>query len=336
MFKQIKMKNSIYFTTGLALTLLCSTYSFSQTPIKNQSKVKEAGNVFYTNPIIDYGLADPNIKFEDGYYYLSATGKAPDGRFIPIYRSKDLASWQFVRGAVDRGGKTDWNYKNFWAPEVYKIGDKFYLYYTAMPDVSPQNSGNRVGLAISDSIQGPYQNVGVVVPHASIDGHLFFDTDGSMYIFYTIEHGNKDGLVAGQIYADKLISPTQVAGKPVQIISHHRWQEGPFILQRNDKYYLTYSCGAWTDSTYHVRYAIAKSVMGPYTEQPDTIIKTNMGVKGPGHHSFFTDNKGKDWIVYHGWDPNHTTRYSRIDRIFLKDNKITSDGPTFTPQSVDK
>lgn len=76
--------------------------------------------------------------------------------------------------------------------------------------------------------------------------------------------------------------------------------------------------------------------MGPYTEQADTILKTNKGVKGPGHHSFFTDKNGKDWIVYHGWDPAHTTRYSRIDRIFVKDNKITSDGPTFTPQSIDK
>jgi beta-xylosidase len=290
----------------------------------------------YTNPIIDYGLADPNIKYENGYYYLLATGKAPDGRFIPIYRSKDLIKWDFVRGAVERGNIADWNYKNFWAPEVYKINGKFYLYYTASPQESPKNSGNRVGLAICDSIQGPYKNVGVVVPHASIDGHVFTDKDGSRYIFYTIENMNKDGLRAGQIYADKLLSPTKVAGKPVQIISNHNWQEGPFILHRNNIYFLTYSCGAWTDSTYHVRYAIAKSPLGPYAEQPDTILKTNKGVKGPGHHSFFTDRKGKDWIVYHGWDPAHTTRYSRIDRIFINGDHITSDGPTYTSQPINK
>jgi len=325
---------NIFF--GLVLIPLTSVYSYSQKPIENQSKVKKSTDLVYCNPIINYGLADPNIKFEDGFYYLLATGKAPDGRFIPIYRSKDLVKWEFVRGAVERGGKRDWNYKNFWAPEVYKIKGKFYLYYTASTEVSPSNSGNRVGLAVSDSIQGPYQNVGIVVPHASIDGHVFFDEDKSMYIFYTIEHGNKDSLKAGQIYADKLLTPMQVAGKPVQIISHHSWQEGPFILHRNNIYFLTYSCGAWTDSTYHIRYAISKSVMGPYTEQPDTILKTNKGVKGPGHHSFFIDKNGKDWIVYHGWDPSHTTRYSRIDRIYIKDKKITSDGPTYIPQSIDK
>lgn len=249
------MRTGIYYIGILVLTFFYCANSFSQ-----KAKVKEAGKLFYTNPIIDYGLADPNIKFENGYYYLLATGKAPDGRFIPIYRSKNLVTWQFVSGAVDRGEKTDWNYKNFWAPEVYKIKGKFYLYYTAMPEVSPSNSGNRVGLAVSDSIQGPYKNVGVVVPHASLDGHLFFDIDGSMYIYYTIEHGNKDGLTAGQIYADKLITPTQVAGKPVQIISNHPWQEGPFMLHRNDKYYLTYSCGNWMGQ--YVSYSLCNFKIG--------------------------------------------------------------------------
>ena len=184
----------------------------------------------YTNPIIPKYLADPYMRFENGYYYLFATGGADDGQFIPIHRSKDLVDWEFVCGAVSNGAKTDWNYKHFWAPEVYKIKNKFYLYYSASPEESPDNYGNRVGLAIADSIQGPYQNVGVIIPHDSIDGHVLFDIDSTMTIFYTIERGNKDDLVAGQIYADKMLTPTQVEGKPVQIISHHTWQEGPFIL----------------------------------------------------------------------------------------------------------
>ena len=317
-------------------TLLQPGETYQHHTVLKFEVIEDQSKLTYTNPIINQGLADPNIKYENGFYYLLATGKALDNRYIPIYRSKDLVSWEFVRGAVERGGKTDWNYRNFWAPEVYKIDNKFYLYYTASPEESPANSGNRIGLAVADSIQGPYLDKGVIVPHAAIDGHVYFEKEKPMCIFYTIEHGNKDGLKAGQIYVDKLISPTQVAGEPVQIISHHRWQEGPFILQKDDLYFLTYSCGNWTDSTYHVRYATAKSVMGPYTEQPDTILKTNKEVKGPGHHSFYIDKKGKDWIVYHGWDPAHTTRYPRIDRIFVKDNKISSDGPTYTPQSIDK
>ncbi len=325
------MKQKLVFLSAVLAVLAFGCQS------KNKKKeITTNGAITYTNPIISKYLADPNIKYENGYYYLFATGPADDGRFLPIHRSKDLSKWEFVRGAVSNGAKTDWNFKHFWAPEVYKIKNKFYLYYTASPEFSPENSGNHVGLAIADSIQGPYKNVGIVVPHSSIDGHVFFDTDSTMTIFYTIEHGNKDGLVAGQIYADRLLTPTQVEGKPVQIISHHVWQEGPFMLHRDNNYFLTYSCGNWRDSTYHLRYAIAKSPMGPYTEQPDTILKSNKMVKGPGHHSLFTDCDGKDWIVYHGWDPKYTARYTRIDRIFVEGDKISSDGPTFTPQNIHK
>jgi len=323
--------NKFTFLISLTILLIMSGYSQvakSQTAIVNSTT--------YTNPIIPKYLADPYVRYENGYYYLFATGQAEDGRFIPIHRSKDLAKWEFVRGAVAMGAKTDWNYKNFWAPEVYKIKNKFYLYYSASPEGFPDNSGNRVGLAIADSIQGPYKNVGAVIQHASIDGHVFFDTDSTMTIFYTIERGNKDGLVAGQIYADKLLTPTKVEGKPVQIISHHPWQEGPFMLHRDNKYFLTYSCGGWTDSTYHVRYAIGNQPMGPYIEQPDTILKSNKLVKGPGHHSLFIDQAGKDWMVYHGWDIAYKARYPRIDRLFMKGDKLSSDGPTYVPQSINK
>ena len=108
------------------------------------------------------------------------------------------------------------------------------------------------------------------------------------------------------------------------------------MLFRENKYLLTYSCGNWMDSTYHIRYAVANTIMGPYEEQADTLMKSNELVKGPGHHSFFIDRTGKDWIIYHGWDTAHTGRYSRIDRIFVKGSVITTDGPTYTTQSIDK
>jgi beta-xylosidase len=291
--------------------------------------------ITYTNPIINSYLADPNILFENGYYYFFATGKANDGNYIPIYKSENLSKWEFVRGAVKGGDRTDWNHKHFWAPEVVKINGKFYLYYTASPEHSPANAGNRVGLAVSETIEGPYRNVGVVVPNASIDGHPVLDNDGRRYIFYTIEHGNERGYKAGQIFVDELIAPEKVAGNPIPIITHHAWQEGPFIIRGKNQFLLTYSCGNWTDSTYHIRYAIADQLTGPYSELPDTIMKSNAMVKGPGHHSFFKDRSGKTWIVYHGWDTAHTARYPRLDRVYLDGDKIKRIEPTYTKQIIE-
>lgn len=311
--------------------------SFSNCGIKQRDdRQTNTDTLTYRNPVIAKYLADPCMVYDNGYYYLFATGQADDGRFIPIHRTLDFVHWEFIRGAVEQGTPKEWNYKHFWAPEVIKMGDTYHLYYTATPKESPRNSGNRVGLAVSQNIEGPYKNVGVVIPHGSIDGHPFIDKDSTMYMFYTIEHLNSDSLKAGQIYVDKMISPRQVAGEPRQVISHHEWQEGPYLQNRNDKYYLTYSCGNWMDSTYHVRYAIAQAATGPYMEEEDTILHSNELVKGPGHHSMYTDKRNKDWIIYHGWDTSYKARYPRIDRIYFTEKGISSDGPTYTKQLVNK
>lgn len=289
----------------------------------------------WTNPIIDKYLADPCVYYDNGYYYLFATGKAPDGRGVQIYRSPDLQDWTFVKGAVEPGDSLAWNWKHFWAPEVIEIDGKFYLYYTASPKDSPSNSGNRVGAAVADSIQGPYRDLGVVVRHASIDGHPFIDRGGRMYMYYTIEHLNEKGLKAGNIYVETMTSPTETDGNPVKIYDKYGWQEGPVVQNIDGKYIMTFSQGAWTNETYNVRYATADSPLGPFTEGSHVILQSNEMVKGPGHHFLFKDESGRDWMAYHGWDTAFTARYPRIDPITITKDTIYMDGPTYTEQSIE-
>ena len=251
---------------------------------------------------------------------------------MPIYKSTDLADWKFIRGAVAKGATGSWNRRNFWAPEVIKIEDFYYLYYTASTDGTPENTGNRVGLAVSPSPEGPYEDRGVVIPHGSIDGSPFIDDDGAMYIYYTIEHGNGDGLEAGQIYVTRMASPAKTEGKPIRLISHYKWQEGPCMLHCEGIYYLTYSTGDWTNDTYSVRWATGLSATGPFTGQPRIILRSNEPVKGPGHHNIFKTPSGADWMIYHGWDPAFKARYPRIDRLILENGFLKSNGPTHTPQ----
>ena len=118
------MNIKILFHTSSALIMLVTIGSHAA---PKKQATGESDTITYTNPIIPKYLADPYMRFEDGYYYLFATGGAEDGNYIPIHRSKDLSHWQFVRGAVKNGAKTDWNYMHFWAPEVYKINGKFYM-----------------------------------------------------------------------------------------------------------------------------------------------------------------------------------------------------------------
>ncbi len=287
----------------------------------------------FSNPLLDRNLADPFIYHAEGYFFLIATGAADDGRFLPIFRSKDFVDWEFIRGAVERGTEGAWNRKNFWAPEVVEIGGMYHLYYTGCADGLPGNEGNRVGLAISNSPEGPFEDVGVVVSTPSLDGSAWQDTDGQWYLYYVVEFGDPDGKTPGQIYVDRMPDPKSVEGKPKRIIDWHGWQEGPFVVKEGGLYYLTFSINGWKTDRYQVRFATSSSPTGPFhePEEGNPILSSNENVKGPGHHMFFRDGNDDWWIVYHGWNSKFTARYPRADRSQIGNGTITVDGPTETP-----
>ena len=82
--------------------------------------------------------------------------------------------------------------------------------------------------------------------------------------------------------------------------------EGSFIFKDKNRYYLTYSEGGYTDSSYKVRYAYSDNgIKGPYVVPSDNIIlKSNEGGDmnsvvgiGTGHHSIIKEN-GEYYMLY--------------------------------------
>lgn len=291
----------------------------------------------WTNPIIDTYLADPFMMVHEGWYYLIASHEGSDGRRLPIWKSNDLVTWTFVRGAVERGGEGAWNRFNFWAPEVLHYQGRWWLYYTAKAVDDKDNAGNRVGLAVADQPEGPYTDRGVVIDHASLDASPFVDDDGQLWIYYVTDHGNQRGHPPGKIWVDHLLEPGRVADEAVCLIHEHGWQEGPVMFPRKagEPYRLTYSLGGWTNDTYRVVQSVGRKPSGPFIEQPEAVImRSTEAVKGPGHHNFFTGPDGIVWTVYHGWDPAMKARYPRIDRLAIAtDGTLSSSAPTSVEQS---
>ena len=77
--------------------------------------------------------------------------------------------------------------------------------------------------------------------------------------------------------------------------------EAPYMLKRNGTYYLMYSQGRCTDSSYKVRYSTSKNPFGPWVEGKNSPILSSdlsQGVVGPGHHTIL-HYKGKYYIIYH-------------------------------------
>lgn len=290
----------------------------------------------YTNPILtDGNPADPHVMLVDGTYYLYAT---THGRGYDAWTSTDLVHWK-NRGSVYRAP-----HGGAWAPDVFhnKRGDgRFYLYYTNDdPNAPPGPLDKQIGVAMSDSPLGPFEDKKVLAA-GSIDAHLFQDDDGRYYLYYV-------EIVGGfKIFAQPMADPLTPEGErilvlrptePWEMVSGHV-TEGPFMLKRDGIYYLTYS-GTGADSpNYAIGYATSKSPLGPFEKHAGNPIarrkkaSTNVrgrktraqqgeGIYGPGHHCVVDGPDGRMWMVYHQKydDGTNYRRFLALDPMWFDDD----------------
>ena len=301
----------------LAITLLLAVFASrpaagaepAATPDKAPART-------YRNPLLpDREIADPFVLRVDRKYYLYPTS---DSRGYEVFASDDLVHWELKARAFKdpRGGD--------WAPEVFhnKRGDgKFYLYYT---DNMPEKHGmldKQIGVAVSDSPLGPFEDKAVLASR-SIDADLFQDEDGSLYLSYVELAGGF------KIIVQPMADPLTKKGEPKIVIRPtEEWEkrsgevtEGPFMLKHKGTYYLTYS-GTGADSpNYGIGYATSKSPTGPFVKYAGNPIAHRGGnILGPGHHCIVTGPDEKLWLVYHQkWNAERNFhRFLAIDPIWF-------------------
>jgi hypothetical protein len=138
------------------------------------------------HPRIFAGYGDPAVLQADGGYYLVATSNdAPDS--FPLLFSEDLLHWRHLGFVFSQDGEgPPWALRgvrkgDFWAPEMARVGDEYWLVYTAR-DLSHVLG---VGLAKSSSPQGPWTDNGKpLLTGGMIDGHVFVDDDGAKYLLW--------------------------------------------------------------------------------------------------------------------------------------------------------
>lgn len=139
--------------------LLSAVFTFSSCVHKAQKEQQEK-SIVHTNPLpVQFG--DPYVLLaSDGIYYMYGTGGgAVDG--FGVYSSPDMVNWK-AEGQVFRGNiPGSWGVANFWAPEVYERGGKFYMLYSADWKENPTNEleNFRIGVAVADKPTGPFQGI---------------------------------------------------------------------------------------------------------------------------------------------------------------------------------
>ena len=315
------------FTLGLKLAMLSSCATVSDIASTAQA---------IANPVFDANFPDPaSLKAPDGYYYVYATQGEVDGKLqnIQIARSRDLKIWERVGDALP--DKPAWarQTQDFWAPHVALHDGRYYLYYSAKPDVALADkvSGLCLAVATATKPQGPFVDMGKPLQcgdgFINIDPMSFDDPGTGKRLLYW---GSGFGPIkVRELAPDRMsFAPGSPTIDLVDVIkndapkNYQRLVEGAWVVLHDGYYYLFYSgdncCGP--NAHYAVMVARSRSATGPFetlaqaTGAPNSVIlEANSRWIAPGHNATVQDGKGQYWTLYHAVDATRSREKASDD-----------------------
>ena len=259
---------------------------------------------------------DPWMVFHEGNYHLATT----QGDAIRIWKAPTLAGLKAAPPVTVWEDSNPSRSRGIWAPEFHFISNRWYLYYTATSsDNDDANHRMHVLESAGPDPLGPYAYKARLVnptnDQYAIDGTVFQKrADGSWYFVWAARPGHV-------LYLAHMANPWTLRGNGVHLPASGfgcaEVREGPVVLQRNGKLFLTYSACDTGKPDYKLGLLIADESADlldrrSWKQHPRPVFERSdaNGVFGPGHHGFFKSPDGtEDWIVYHGkTSPAYTYR----------------------------
>ena len=267
-------------------------------------------------------IHDPSTVLHEGDdYYFFSTGhgillikEQPSGPWYHtarVFERERLPAWHQEKVPANRG--------HLWAPDVIKLKDTYFLYYS-VSSFGKQTSA--IGLVTGKTLDSTspdwaWKDEGPVIvsdpksPFNAIDPALFQDDDGSLWLSWG---SFWEGLFLAQLNPEtgKLLDPEE---KPVQLAWSDKI-EAPFIHKRGEHYYLFINhglCCRGLDSTYEIRVGRSKEIIGPYRDKEGRdlrmgggtlVLRTNGDRIGPGHASILKRD-GKEFLAHHYYSKPH-------------------------------
>ena len=210
--------------------------------------------------------------------------------------------WQ----APPRGG----NSKHLWAPELHRLGDRWFIYYAA-DDGRNRNHRLWVLGSTGDDPAGPYRCLGRLETGGgwAIDATVFRGEEGSLCLLWSGWAGAEKG--PQNLYVAPLSDPLTLSGPRVLIAQPEEpWEqrggaaicEGPAAVQRNGTTCVIYSASAsWTT---HSCLGMLVNRTGDFLD-PDAWVKhgsvfeRTKNIWGVGHCSLVSLESGEGFIFYH-------------------------------------
>ena len=276
----------------------------------------------------EINIRDPFILTEGGKYYMYGTravytwgdyGEPRDFGF-DVYVSEDLENWseaipvfEYYDGFLGT--------LNFWAPEVHKYNEKFYMFASFYNE----NTTRGTAILVSNTPDGKFtlHSDGFITPDnwSSLDGTFYLEGD-TPYMVFCHEWTQ---VTNGTVCAVELSKDLKCAvGEPILLwtAGDASWRydiregsgtyvtDGPFLINKNGRLISIWS------SYYNGEYceAIARSdngsLLGKWSIDDKLILE-----KDGGHGMVFTDLQGNDNFLFHQPNdtPNERPAFVKID-----------------------
>ena len=293
------------------------------------------------NPIIQGQFnADPTARVFDGKVWLYASHDIispvePERKWFCMedyhaFSSEDLVHWTDHGVILDQKDVPWGNPEGYsmWAPDCVERGGKYYFYF---PNAPKTGRGFAVGVAVADRPDGPFKPEEKSIEGVfGIDPCVLVASDGNAYLYWS-------GMgFSGAKLKENMV---ELDGQPVRLDGGQGFRgqyalpgpglkEGPFIFEREGKFYLTYP---WVqDRTEALVYAMSDNPLGPF-EYKGKIMEKSLNECWTNHHSF-VEYKGQWYLFYHhnDYSPDFDKNRSvRIDKVrFNPDGTIEQVTPT--------
>ena len=331
----MKSHRALYILSALSSAFMVLCYS-CRTEGGGTEQSEEVNP--FSNPVIYYA-PDPSIiddRSRTGFFYAYSTqalGDYTSTPNLPIWRSKDFVHWDKVGDAFPH--RPEWREKSrVWAPDINYFDGHYVLYYALG---GPDSKYNASGVAVSDTPEGPFKDLGMLVSVEntgvcnSIDPN-FFEDGGHKYLFWG-SYTSGSGVWMAELSDDGLSLKT---GTGIINVGNEN-MEGTYIHKHGEYYYMFASMGSCCDgakSSYHIVVGRSKDIHGPFVDPAGkpmtengysyTIMQTSVDKRftGPGHNAeIFSDDSGQEWMPYHAsWSgTGYNSRGMNIDKIYWKD-----------------
>lgn len=275
--------------------------TFDELPYVYDNKIKMQGGQEVPDPFV--------YRFNGHYYLYPTTG----GGAVKAFKSDDLFNWESIGNVYEyrSDGSAAPDSQTPFAPEVTYFNGMFYMI------ASPSGNGHYV--FSSESPEGPFTCISENIGH-NIDGSFFIDGNEDIYLF-----GASNGSIKAYKLDDDMHtfleddSGTELSAA-LSTCRVGGWNEGPYMLQRNGSYYMTYCGTHYLSKDYRIDYAYCKEGSdvfkdSSYTREDTIAISTEDSFNGLGHSStVLGPDMDSYYLVYHNLEPS-SSRYLNLSRL---------------------